>query len=340
MRQLSATADGRLRTAGGSAVLLHYCASHGAFVDCEVPARRLLTVGVDAVGLHAHRLRVMSMIQQTRFAVASTILVGASLAHAQAALPMREVEHHAINTSTQATTVNTLAGPREGSAGPQAAPIALASESAQPSVAREAISADALALPARTGFYMRFTLGLGFAQSTGTGPHGDARFRGLGAGYGITLGGSIAPGLVLAGTLQGTALSGSFKGGPFEQQASTTADGKPIKLSDQGEASATEVGLLIDWYPRKSLGWHTGVSAGMGMVSVINDADNTTWVGSSLSGGIFGGYDWYLGKSWSMGLALSLRGARSATLKDSDGNDTGYRLSALSTTLDWSVAYF
>lgn len=223
---------------------------------------------------------------------------------------------------------------------PQAAPSIPASDRAQSARAEEAIGPEELTSSARTGFYMRIALGMGYAQSTGTGPRGDAHFRGLGAGYGLTLGGSIAPGLVLAGTLQGTALSSSFKGGPFEQQTATTAEGKPIKLSDQGESSATEVGLLIDWYPRKSLGWHTGVSAGIGMVSVINDADNTTWAGSSLSGGVFGGYDWYLGKSWSMGLALSLRGARSATLKDSDGNDTGYRLSAFSTTVDWSVAYF
>jgi hypothetical protein len=187
---------------------------------------------------------------------------------------------------------------------------------------------------------LRISSGIGDANVTGTGPKGAASVSGLGGNSLIAIGGSLIPGLVLAGAAQTSSISGTFNGGPFEG-ANVTSSGKSAVASNKADASAIELGLLVDWYPDPSEGWHVGISGGLGVISVKNHADDSTMSGTSTAGSLFGGYDWSIGPGWSLGLALVGSGTLAASLKNSsDQTDMGYRMKAYSIGLSGSFLYF
>ena len=259
------------------------------------------------------------------------------------------------------TILNSPPPPTLATAASTAPPSAPTAPAAQPSTGTSSISAssstrtfpvptttktpsseaaDCSRNPTHTGFYLRVTTGFSYVSLAGTGPTGTAKIAGLGDNSIIAIGGSIARGLVLAGTIQSSEVTKTFKGGPFVGQSVTTA-GQSKPASDKADAAASEIGLFVDWYPRPTGGWHVGLSAGLGAASVVNYADNSTMAGASAAGSIFGGYDWAIGSDWSIGLALVGAGAGSATMKDSsEKTDTGYRLRSFSFGLAGSILYF
>jgi hypothetical protein len=161
-----------------------------------------------------------------------------------------------------------------------------------------------------------------------------------GTAGGFAIGGSIVRGLVLAGTAQGATTQATFKGGPF-RNATIAVDGNNIGASHEAMASFGELGLLLDWYPDPAAGWHAGLSGGLGAVVIVNNADDSSLVGVSPAGSVFGGYDWAIGRSWSLGLSLALSGAGTATMKHaSGGDDAGYRLTPVSASVQASILYF
>jgi hypothetical protein len=192
----------------------------------------------------------------------------------------------------------------------------------------------------RNGFYLRLTSGPGFLSLRGNGPAATASMASSGSMGGFTIGGSIARGLVLAGTVSGATAQGTFKGGPF-RNATIAVDGSNISASHKAEASFGEIGLLIDWYPNPAAGWHAGLSGGLGAVVIKNDADDSSLVGVSPAGSIFGGYDWAIARSWSLGLSLTVSGASAASMKQaSGGGDAGYQLTPVSASVQASLLYF
>jgi len=192
------------------------------------------------------------------------------------------------------------------------------------------------------GFYMRIVNAPAFVSMRGTGPAGDAKLTGLGSASVISLGGSIAPGLVLGGTIQSLQLTAKFNGGPFIGSRVTNANGDAFDASNKASVATSGLGLLLDWFPNPSGGWHAGMTAGVGVLALQNLADSSSMVGTHLNGSLFGGYDWSIGKAWSLGLELSLSATTSNTLKDANDTniDTGYRLKSIAVGLGASILYF
>jgi hypothetical protein len=176
---------------------------------------------------------------------------------------------------------------------------------------------------------------------TGTGPKGSASVSGLGGNSLFAMGGSIVSGQVLAGTARTSSISGTFNGGPFGA-ATVTSDGKSVVASNKADATSIELGLLVDWYPDPSDGWHVGMSGGLGAITVKNHTDDSTMSGASTGGSIFSGYDWSIGPGWSFGLSLVGSTTLAVSLKDttSDRPDPGYRMKAYSVGLSGSLLYF
>jgi hypothetical protein len=192
----------------------------------------------------------------------------------------------------------------------------------------------------RGGFYLRFASGIGGVNVAGTGPKGDASLSGLGSTSLIAIGGNVVRGLVLAGTVQASTISSTFNGGPFVGE-NVTSNGQSLTASSKADASASILGILVDWYPDPADGWHVGLSAGFGATSIKNQADDKTMSGTSAAGSFFGGYDWAIGPAWSLGLAIVGSGVTSASLKDSsDQSNTGYRLKSYSVGISGSFLYF
>ena len=155
----------------------------------------------------------------------------------------------------------------------------------------------------------------------------------------MAIGGALAPGFVLAGTIQGNAISAEFEGGPLAR-ATVTSKGRTRSASDRAEGGSAMLGILVDWYPDPKTGWHVGLSSGVGALVLTNWADDSALGGVNLAGSAFGGYDWALGRNWSLGLQLTASGATSTQLMDDNQRDTGYRLTPLSIGVQASLLYF
>jgi len=251
-------------------------------------------------------------------------------------------------SATAASPQAPAAPAQTGGPAPQPPPAAVAAAPPPPAPRVQPILVATPDQPApdlervRQGFYFRMVSAPAFVSMSGTGRNGDAKISGLGDASVIALGGSVAPGFVIAGMLQATQLTAKFNGGPYVGTSATTADGRKFDVSNQATASAMGFGLLLDWYPNPSGGWHAGLAGGLGVIAVQNLADNSQMAGGGLTGRLFGGYDFAIGKAWSLGLGLSLSAVTSSKLKDADDTtiDTGYRLKSVSVGFDASILFF
>jgi hypothetical protein len=146
--------------------------------------------------------------------------------------------------------------------------------------------------------------------------------------------------LALAGTLQSTEATATFNGGPYAG-ATFTSNNEAVKVSQRAAATFSEIGALLDWYPMQIEGLHLGLGAGLGFISVVNQADNSTMYGTSLGGTLLAGYDWPIAPTWALGVALVASGATTPSLKyQGSGSDAGYRLMPYSIGVGVSLLYY
>jgi hypothetical protein len=188
------------------------------------------------------------------------------------------------------------------------------------------------------------TSGPGFVTLRGHNPSGgSASITDSNASGSIAIGGAILPGLVLAGTLQGTTFNAEFKGGPFAD-ATVSAEGKTSSASHNALGAFGMIGVLMDWYPKPTGNWHAGFSAGLGAIGLANSADDSELGGVNFSGSVFGGHDWSLGRNWALGLQLVATGGTTTKMREEvdshDTRDSGYRLTPLSVGVQASLLYF
>jgi hypothetical protein len=179
------------------------------------------------------------------------------------------------------------------------------------------------------GFYLRLSGGLSYLAFSGSGPIGDASVSDAGAGSLIAIGGTISRGLVLAGAVQVASVRNDFKGVEDPSTGRAYRDAKAT-------VSANTIGVLADWYPEPTGGWHVGGMIGLSAL-LLREADIADAQGNAVSGTVFGGYDWWIGPQWSLGLMAVVSGTTSASMEDDDGNDLGYKFNALSAGLSYAL---
>ena len=282
---------------------------------------------------------------RARAAVFAPVIIAtlslSSLAHAQEP-----------STPTAPEAPPTAVAPAPEAPAPSTAPVAPAAPAA-PAAPVAPIAAADTSLPRpplarlklHEGFYLRLTSGPSFMTLNGRGPYGTSSLTNGGYGGMLSIGGAVAPGFVLAGTIQGSVFNAKFKGGPFEN-GTVSARGKSYDASDRATGGFGMLGVLVDWYPEPSGGWHVGGSTGVGALVLTNSADERDFGGVNFAGSVFGGYDWALGRKWSLGLQLVVSGATRTTLMEEDHDDThdthdtGYRLTPFSVGVQASVLYF
>jgi hypothetical protein len=119
------------------------------------------------------------------------------------------------------------------------------------------------------------------------------------------------------------AVDGSFAGAPSGSTGSATSV-EPV------------LGALVDWYPRTHDGWHVGGSLGLGGLGVT-DASGSNSNGYSLGVAALGGYDWWIGPQWSLGVLTFLTVSTPASTSYSNGDATGYRLTPATLGLEVSL---
>jgi hypothetical protein len=194
------------------------------------------------------------------------------------------------------------------------------------------------------GFYVAVDTGVGVLGARGSGPLGSASISGFGSMSDLAIGGTVAPGLVIGAVLREWSTTGTFHGGPTITATTTYfANGVPSTtqqtLSGHAHAASLEVGAFLDWYPNPERGWHVGASLGLGGMTLIDDA-GTMSDGVAVAGSIFGGYQWWLGRAWSLGLVGVFSAASSSRLDDSNQDDTGYRLTPFGVGIATQLLYY
>jgi hypothetical protein len=227
---------------------------------------------------------------------------------------------------------------------PAPAPASPPPPSSEPSISPGASTSEAT--PHHDGLYVRVASGIGFMSLWGDGPAGSASISGLQSVAILAVGGSPVRGFAIAGAFWGGVVnSNTFNGGPFDGATLTTkpmsgAVPHSIPASTNATGSLGGLGVLVDWYPSPAGGWHAGASVGLGLVGVTTLADNASMGGVGFGASLFGGYDWWIGRNWSLGLMLVAAGANRASLTDTNRNDTGYRLMPLSIGIAASILYY
>jgi hypothetical protein len=191
------------------------------------------------------------------------------------------------------------------------------------------------------GLYVGLTSSIGGLGVWGNGPTGSASISGFATGQSLAIGGSPVPGLAIAGVLGWTTTAGdTFHGGPMVSVMTTGAVQTPVTTLKGNASAATFLfGVLADWFPLPTGGWHVGGALGLGGATVTDDAHNMIG-GSSVAGSVFGGYQWWLGPSWSLGISAFVTIAPSVDMSDWNGNDTGYHMMPLSAGLQGRLLYY
>jgi hypothetical protein len=166
------------------------------------------------------------------------------------------------------------------------------------------------------GFYLRMAVGGGgmssreHVASDGT---SEPRLNGGGGAFETSIGGSLRPGFVVAGTLYAqSAMLGSVNDstGTHDMHRMTTF---------------ALIGATVDVYPRPRDGFHVlGTLGPAFMTTIEDDRTNRRWRSNSGGGlSIGGGYDWWVGPQWSLGFLIRFTGARLFGTTELDGNPSG-----------------
>jgi hypothetical protein len=137
---------------------------------------------------------------------------------------------------------------------------------------------------------------------------------------GIALGGTIARGVAFGGALQFARGTAEIKGGPSYPALPTKPNATDAsKLSD---VAVGQLGLFVD------------------VTGVTPEATGVATGGGNFAGSLFTGYDFYLGKDWSLGLMATLAAVASSGLQDSNRNDSGYHTLPLAIGVSIPITYY
>jgi hypothetical protein len=178
------------------------------------------------------------------------------------------------------------------------------------------------------GYYFRYSGGPGYLVLDGSGPAGNAHLGGVAAATTIAIGGTPSPGLVFAGTITSATLE------------NPDFTGYPAGAAQHGWiASRATFGLLVDWFPDEHRGWHVGGTAGLDVLGLSNNAAGITMGGFGFAAAALGGYDFWIGPEWSLGILGNLGASSRESLKDDHGNDTGYTLGAFWACAEATLLY-
>lgn len=194
---------------------------------------------------------------------------------------------------------------------PEAEPGPVASAAPAAAASEELAGADPHARR-HDGFYLRLGLGVAPLSTTDkvTGSAGDfsqtisTEVSGTGGSFEASIGGTPAPGLVVAGTILTHAWSGY--------------DFKPEGESKQHSSQSINLSVLgpsVDLYPNPTGGFHVGGTVGYALVSIEADGSTTAAdeklnkpAGFALSP--FVGYEFWVAEQWSVGALLRLTYAK------------------------------
>jgi hypothetical protein len=158
------------------------------------------------------------------------------------------------------------------------------------------------------GFYLRMALGYASLSATVEDKESSTKLDLTGGGLAVELavGGTVAPGLVLGVGSYGAAIFS-----PEYEYGGSTFDGETLTLSS--------IGPFIDYYFDPKGGGHIQAAVAFATFSQPEGEDiNSDLDGTGYSLMLGGGYDWWVGDQWSIGLLARVQ-YYNLTVEDEDG---------------------
>lgn len=235
-----------------------------------------------------------------------------AFAHSSAAQSQREVEVVEPSPPSDAPRANAVTRPAPG---PTPSSLPFCERHATPSPCIQPPDAYR-----HDGFYFRAGAHIGYLTIFGNGGAGHASVSALGVTSWTAIGGTPARGLVVSGVFELTVANGPLRGYPGEPDVDVTSAG---------------LGALVDWFPNPEDGWHLAGAAGFGDLTV----GSNPWSGGVVFGSVTGGYDFWIGPEWSFGLGAFATITNSASMRDSNGQDTGYRFMLFAAGISYGMLF-
>lgn len=140
-------------------------------------------------------------------------------------------------------------------------------------------------------------MGVGISQGhvttkTEDPPSFEATFDGWGPAYELLIGGTVGSGIVIGGGFVAQDIS--------DPDVSIEPDvGFSGTVDTSGALGILVLGPFVDWFFDEKEGFHAGVVLGLGSIGLRDENDDAS---SGLGGSLFVGYDFWVGKQWSLGV--------------------------------------
>jgi hypothetical protein len=158
------------------------------------------------------------------------------------------------------------------------------------------------------GFYARIALGIGLlalrrdssSPSTDAAYGGESEVKGVAGVTEISIGGTVADGLVLCGSLLGHAL----------RDATLEREGR-ADLETKRALSFGMVGMGVHYFPDDRGGFHAGGTLGLAYAVAEVSASRFERIGGAgIGASLASGYDWWVSDQWALGVIGRLTVAR------------------------------
>jgi hypothetical protein len=129
---------------------------------------------------------------------------------------------------------------------------------------------------------------------------GDSSIAGGGGAFELALGGTLRPGLVLAGTIV------------YQNVSDPSLHSNSGDVPLDGQLHYDLLGATLAWFPQPNGGFHIGGTLGIARAWAKSPPPQFTEYFGGAGGAIAleAGYLWWVSEQWSLGLSARLSGAR------------------------------
>lgn len=184
--------------------------------------------------------------------------------------------------------------------------------------------------PAHEGFYLRLSPGIAYGATrmqTDRVSQPDYKLSGTGLSLDLWAGFGVSSGLVLGPAF-------SYWGGNDSEPELSGGAGS-------GESSSALLGAFVDAYPNPRRGEHFGGALALGTVStkVSGRPEIKDYQGGGVGFLVFGGYDFWIARTWSLGGLLRLSGLATRNTTDIDGQRVERQATSYAASLAISLLY-
>ena len=184
--------------------------------------------------------------------------------------------------------------------------------------------------PTHEGFYLRLSPGIAYGATrvqTDRVSQPDYKLSGTGLSLDLWVGFGLSSGLVL--------------GPAFSYWGANDSEPSVSGGASSGESGSALLGAFVDAYPNPHRGEHFGGSLALGTAStkLSGRPEIRDYQGGGVGFLVFGGYDFWIARTWSLGGLLRLSGLATRGTTDIDGQKVERQATSYAASLAITLLY-